>query len=81
MFSGLPYLDVIRVIKDRFSFPTFAYHVSGEYAMLHAASKNGWLDYNQSLLEVMFAFKRAGCDGLLTYAALDIAKLIKENNI
>jgi porphobilinogen synthase len=77
---GLPYLDVIKAIKDRFSFPTFAYHVSGEYAMLHAAAKNGWLDYNQSLLEVMFAFKRAGCDGVLTYAALDIAKLLKENN-
>jgi porphobilinogen synthase len=77
---GLPYLDVIKTIKERFAFPTFAYHVSGEYAMLHAAAKNGWLDYNQSLLEVMFAFKRTGCDGVLTYAALDVAKLLKENN-
>jgi len=76
---GLPYLDVIKVIKDKFAFPTFAYHVSGEYSMLHAAAKNGWIDYNQAILEIMFSFKRAGCDGVLTYAALDIAELLISN--
>jgi porphobilinogen synthase len=75
---ALHYLDVIQSIKQNFCFPTLAYHVSGEYAMLQAAAKNGWLNYEQSIIETMFAFKRAGCDGVLTYAALDVAKLIKE---
>lgn len=74
---GLPYLDVIRRVKDTFLMPTFAYHVSGEYAMLQAAAQNGWLNYEKTLMETMMAFKRAGCDGVLTYAARDVAHLIK----
>lgn len=73
---GLPYLDIIRRVKDSFKAPTFAYHVSGEYAMLRAACDNGWLDYDIAIMETAVAFKRAGCDGILTYAAHDIAKLI-----
>ncbi len=73
---GLPYLDIIRRVKDSFKVPTFAYHVSGEYAMLRAACDHGWLDYDKAILETTIAFKRAGCDGILTYAAPDIAKLI-----
>ena len=73
---GLPYLDIIHRIKNRFAMPTFAYHVSGEFAMLKAASDNGWLDYDTCLMESLIAFKRAGCDGILTYGALDAAKLI-----
>jgi porphobilinogen synthase len=76
---GLPYLDVIRMLKDRLNFPTFAYHVSGEYAMLHAAAQNGWLDYNATLVEIMYSFMRAGADGVLSYAALELAQLIKDN--
>lgn len=75
---GLPYLDVIRKVKDTFAVPTFAYHVSGEYAMLKAASEKGWLDYKATTLETMMSFKRAGCDGILTYAAPDIAQWLKE---
>ncbi|MBI1216597.1 MAG: porphobilinogen synthase [Alphaproteobacteria bacterium] len=75
---GLPYLDVIRRVKDEFSMPTFAYHVSGEYAMLQAAAKNGWLDYDKTIMETMTAFKRAGCDGILTYAAYQIAEKLKK---
>lgn len=75
---GLPYLDVIRRVKDAFEMPTFAYHVSGEYAMLKAAAQNGWLDHDKALLETMISFKRAGCDGVLTYAACDIARLLKK---
>ncbi len=74
---GLPYLDIVRDIKNTFNMPTFAYHVSGEFAMLKAASENGWLDYDLSLMETLIAFKRAGCDGILTYGALDAAKIIK----
>ncbi len=73
---GLPYLDIISSVKREFKVPTFAYHVSGEYAMLRAASDKGWLDYNAALLETMVAFKRAGCDGIFTYAARDVAKLL-----
>lgn len=73
---GLPYLDIVCRIKERFGMPTFAYHVSGEYAMLRAASGNGWLDYDTVLLETLISFKRAGCDGVLTYGARDAAKLI-----
>ncbi|RIY34390.1 porphobilinogen synthase [Psittacicella gerlachiana] len=76
---GLPYLDVVRQVKDTFKVPTFAYHVSGEYAMLKAASAQGWLDYKKSVLETMICFKRAGCDGILTYCAPEIAKWLKEN--
>ncbi len=71
---GLPYLDIIRRVKDAFRVPTFAYQVSGEYAMLRAAAEQGWLDYDKVLLESLIAFKRAGCDGVLTYAALETAE-------
>lgn len=74
---GLPYLDIISKVKETFHIPTFAYHVSGEFAMLKAASQFGWLDYEKTLLETMIAFKRAGADGVLTYGARDIAQLIK----
>ncbi len=74
---GLPYLDVVRVVKDAFGMPTFAYNVSGEYAMLRAAADHGWLDYDRTLFETLLSFKRAGADGVLTYAALDAARLLK----
>lgn len=74
---GLPYLDIIQRVKETFSMPTLAYHVSGEYAMLKAAAQNGWLDYDKAVLETMMSFKRAGCDGIFTYAACDVAKLLK----
>ena len=74
---GLPYLDIVRRVKDEFRMPTFAYQVSGEYAMLKAAAQNGWLDHDQTMMEVLGAFKRAGADGVLTYFALDAARLIK----
>ncbi|MDR2871657.1 MAG: porphobilinogen synthase [Xanthomonadaceae bacterium] len=75
---GMPYLDVIRRVKDAFGVPTFAYQVSGEYAMLKAAFANGWLDERACTLETMIAFKRAGADGVLTYFALDVARWLKE---
>lgn len=75
---GLPYLDIIHRVKTTFEVPTFAYHVSGEYAMLRAACANGWLDYEKSIIETMLSFKRAGADGILTYAARDIAKILGE---
>lgn len=75
---GLPYLDIISRVKNEFKAPTFAYHVSGEYAMLRAACNNGWLDYDTTILEMMISFKRAGCDGILTYAARDVATLIQK---
>ncbi len=75
---GLPYLDIISRVKNEFKVPTFAYHVSGEYAMLRAACDNGWLDYDTTILETMLSFKRAGCDGILTYAARDVATLIQK---
>jgi porphobilinogen synthase len=71
---GLPYLDVIRRVKDAFAVPTFAYQVSGEYAMIRAAAERGWLDGERTMLEALLAFKRAGCDGILTYAALEVAR-------
>lgn len=73
---GLPYLDIIRNVKQAFHVPTFAYQVSGEYAMLQAAAENGWLNYDAALMETLISFKRAGADGILTYAALDAARLI-----
>lgn len=76
---GLPYLDIVQRIKHTFNIPTFVYHTSGEYAMLNAAAQKGWLDYKKSLLECMIAFKRAGADGIWTYAALDVCKILKNN--
>ena len=73
---GLPYLDIVRLIKDNFGMPTFAYNVSGEYAMLRAAADSGWLDYDTAILEMLIGFKRAGADGILSYGAIDAAKLI-----
>jgi len=73
---GMPYLDIVYRIKTTFGVPTYAYQVSGEYAMLKAASKNGWLDERDTVLEALLAFKRAGADGILTYYALDAAKWI-----
>jgi len=74
---GLPYLDIIHRVKTSFGVPTFAYNVSGEYAMLRAAADRGWIDYPRALLETLLAFKRAGADGILTYAALDIAERLR----
>ena len=75
---GMPYLDIVRRVKDTFKVPTFAYQVSGEYAMIKAAAQNGWLDHDKSMMEAMLAFKRAGADGVLTYFARDIARLLKK---
>ena len=74
---GMPYLDVVRRVKDQFGVPTFAYQVSGEYAMLKAAAANGWLDHDAVMMESLLAFKRAGANGVLTYFALDAARLLK----
>jgi porphobilinogen synthase len=74
---GLPYLDIIHRVKASFGVPTFAYNVSGEYAMLRAAADRGWIDYPRALLETLLGFKRAGADGILTYAALDAARLLR----
>jgi len=74
---GMPYLDIIRQVKDRFAVPTFAYQVSGEYAMICAAALNGWMDRERAMLESLLAFKRAGCDGVLSYFAVDAAALIR----
>jgi porphobilinogen synthase len=74
---GMPYLDIVRRVKDEFKVPTFAYQVSGEYAMIKAAAQNGWLDHDKVMMESMLAFKRAGADGVLTYFARDIARLLK----
>lgn len=76
---GMPYLDVIRRIKDTFKVPTYAYQVSGEYAMLKAAAQNGWLDEEKCMMESLLAFKRAGADGILTYFALDAARVLRRN--
>jgi len=75
---GMPYLDIVRRVKDEFKVPTFAYQVSGEYAMLKAAALNGWLDHDAVMMESLLAFKRAGADGVLTYFALDAARLLKK---
>ena len=74
---GMPYLDIVRRVKDEFRMPTFAYQVSGEYAMLKAAAANGWLDHDAVMMEALLAFKRAGADGVLTYFALDAARLLR----
>ena len=75
---GLPYLDIVRRVKDEFRMPTFAYQVSGEYAMLKAAAANGWLDHDAVMMEMLLAFKRAGADGVLSYFALDAARLLRD---
>ncbi len=77
---GMPYLDIVRRVKDQFGVPTFAYQVSGEYAMLKAAAQNGWLDHDAVMMESLLAFKRAGADGILTYFAIDAAKQLKKTN-
>ena len=73
---GMPYLDIVHRVKTEFGAPTFAYQVSGEYAMIQAASQNGWLDHDKVMLESLMAFKRAGCDGILTYFAPTAARLL-----
>ena len=74
---GMPYLDIVRRVKDTFGVPTYAYQVSGEYAMLKAAALNGWLDHDAVMLEALLSFKRAGADGILTYFALEAARWLK----
>jgi porphobilinogen synthase len=74
---GLPYLDIVRRLKDEFAVPTFAYQVSGEYAMIRAAAANGWIDGERAMLESLLALKRAGCDGILTYFAPTVAEMLK----
>jgi porphobilinogen synthase len=74
---GMPYLDIIRRVKDQFKVPTFAYQVSGEYALFKAAGANGWIDEKACVMEAMLAFKRAGADAVLTYFAMDIARWLK----
>jgi porphobilinogen synthase len=74
---GMPYLDIVRRVKEHFRVPTFAYQVSGEYAMLKAAAANGWLDHDAVMMESLLAFKRAGADGVLSYFALDAARLLR----
>lgn len=75
---GLPYLDILWRVKETFRMPTFVYNVSGEYAMLKAASEKGWLDYDTAMMEMLTSFKRAGADGILTYCALDAAKILNK---
>ncbi|GAC1339943.1 MAG: porphobilinogen synthase [Beijerinckiaceae bacterium] len=76
---GLPYLDIVRRVKDAFGHPTFAYQVSGEYSMIMAAAQNGWLDGDKAMLESLLAFKRAGADGVLTYFALRVAEMLRKD--
>ena len=75
---GMPYLDIVRRVKDEFKVPTFAYQVSGEYAMLKAAAQNGWLDHDAVMLESLLAFKRAGADGVLTYFSIAAAEKLRQ---
>ena len=75
---GMPYLDIVRRVKDEFHMPTFAYQVSGEYAMLKAAAQNGWLDHDAVMMESLLAFKRAGADGILTYFAVEAARKLRQ---
>jgi porphobilinogen synthase len=77
---GLPYLDIVRRVKDEFGMPTFAYQVSGEYSMLKAAAANGWLEHDAVMLEMLLAFKRAGADGVLSYFALEAARLLRKES-
>lgn len=78
---GLPYLDIVARVKDTFKVPTFAFQVSGEYAMLDLAAKAGWLDFNQGLMETLISFKRAGADGIITYGAVEAAQFIQKEPI
>lgn len=75
---GMPYLDIVRDVKEMFRMPTYAYQVSGEYAMIKAASINGWLDHDKVMMESLLAFKRAGADGILTYFAIEAAKILQQ---
>jgi porphobilinogen synthase len=75
---GMPYLDIIYRVKEAFGYPTYAYQVSGEYAMIKAAAQNGWLDHNSVMMESLIGFKRAGADGILTYFALEAGRLLKK---
>jgi porphobilinogen synthase len=75
---GMPYLDIVCRIKEAFGYPTYAYQVSGEYAMIKAAAQNGWLDHNSVMMESLIGFKRAGADGILTYFALEAGRLLKK---
>ena len=74
---GLPYLDIVARVKETFGMPTFAYQVSGEYAMIMAAANNGWLDGERAMMESLTSFKRAGCDGILTYFAPRVAEKLR----
>jgi porphobilinogen synthase len=75
---GMPYLDIIRRVKDEFGFPTFAYQVSGEYSMIMAAANKGWIDGDKAMMESLVGFKRAGADGVLTYFAPRAAEALKK---
>jgi porphobilinogen synthase len=77
---GMPYLDIVRRVKDTFAIPTYVYQVSGDYAMLKAAAQNGWLDEKAVVTESLLGFKRAGADGILTYYAKTVAQWLKEKN-
>jgi porphobilinogen synthase len=78
---GMPYLDICRRVKDTFGAPTYAYQVSGEYAMIKGAALNGWIDGEKAMLESLMAFRRAGCDGVLTYFAIEAAKAIAAGKV
>ena len=77
---GMPYLDIVHRVKETFGLPTFAYQVSGEYAMLAGAAERGWLDRDAVMLESLLAFRRAGADGILTYFAVDAARWLKQHS-
>jgi len=77
---GLPYLDIIREVRNEFNLPVAAYNVSGEYSMIKAAAQNGWIDEERVIMETMLSFKRAGADLILTYHAKEVAKLLKSGN-
>ena len=77
---GMPYLDIVRRVKDRFGVPTFVYQVSGEYAMLKAAASQGWIDGDACMMEALLGFRRAGADAILTYFALDAAELLRSRD-
>ena len=76
---GMPYLDIVRRVKSELQVPTYAYQVSGEYAMLKAAAQHGWLEEKACVMEALLAFKRAGADGILTYFAMDAARWLQED--
>jgi porphobilinogen synthase len=76
---GMPYLDVVRRVHERFGVPTFAYQVSGEYAMIMAAANHGWIDHDRAMMESLTGFKRAGCAGVLSYFAVKAARLLRES--